>query len=451
MKFNGAAGELFRCQNPRVLLEGPARTGKTTAAIVRTAHLCLHYLHSRHLWVRKTRRSMTQSVLQIWEEIAKPRDWITDARQRDGRSSYIMPGGAEIVIAGCDDPARIMSTEFDTITGFEATELSVNDYEMLVTRLSGDAMGWNQIVLDCNPGTPGHWLNQRANIGELVRLKSRLTDNPVIYADGKWTHRGARYRQEVLSRLTGVRRKRLLDGVWAAAEGLVYPKLPDCIVPAPASGKMAIPAVRSAGAIDWGWTDPTAVVIGVLSQDGVLRIIEEIYERKMPFDELARRVRELTIKWAVECYYCDPARADLIAQLRRLDIPAVANKVKQIQTGIAMVEQRVNSGRLEVWDSCTAVVREASEYEYAKDSTGVQTTVPEDANNHAMDALRYLVCGVDYGQPPAEPKQMDERTAMQAERVAAGRLALPDPEILRQQERQIVERRRLHVAMWGEE
>jgi Phage terminase large subunit len=303
MNFLGAASELFHTQNPRVLLEGPARTGKTTAAIVRTAQLCLKHPRSRHLWVRKTRRSMTQSVLQIWEEIAQPRCWVSDMRQRDGRSSYNMPGGSKIVIAGSDDPSRIMSAEFDTITAFEATELSANDYEMLVTRLSGDAMGWNQILLDCNPGTPGHWLNQRANAGELMRLKSRLEDNPVMFADGKWTPRGERYRSEVLARLTGVRRQRLLDGIWSAAEGLVYAQLPDCVVATPPDSRVPSPSIKVFGGIDWGWTDPTCITIGVLSQDGVLRIVEEIYESRMHFDELARRAGEITEKWQVERYF----------------------------------------------------------------------------------------------------------------------------------------------------
>jgi hypothetical protein len=123
--------------------------------------------------------------------------------------------------------------------------------------------------------------------------------------------------------------------------------------------------------------------------------------------------------------------------------------VKSIESGIAMVEQRVNSGRLEVWDCCTAVGREAGEYEYCKDAAGKSTTVPVDGSNHAMDSLRYLVSGMDFGQEYT-PADADRAAKAEAEQAARERLGIPDNTPQRMSAEQAERNRRMHLAMWGE-
>jgi phage terminase large subunit len=59
----GVAQGLLYCHAPEVLMEGPAGTGKTRA-LLEKANLCaLKYPGMRALLVRKTRESMTESVL----------------------------------------------------------------------------------------------------------------------------------------------------------------------------------------------------------------------------------------------------------------------------------------------------------------------------------------------------------------------------------------------------
>lgn len=389
MELRGAAADLFRLKSREILIEGPAGTGKTTAVCLRALQLAERFPGSRVLLVRKTRASMTQSVLVTLEGFPFARSAVS----REHRAGYRLANGSEIVIAGLDNPDRIMSSQYDLICAYEATELVVDDWEKLVTRLRNDVMPWQQAIADCNPSAPGHWLNQRASAGVMRRLRSTHRDNPALWRDGGWTELGAEYVRR-LEGLTGVRRKRLLEGLWAAAEGLVYPELATATY-----SEMPEGIARVAAGVDWGFADPTAVVVGVLGHDGVLRIVEEVYEVGLAIDLLAVRVRQLVEKWKIEALFCDPSRADLIAQLRRLGAPARPNQVRQIETGIAMVQQRLARGLLAVSPSCVSLLREAAEYQYALDRGGRPKSVPLDASNHAMDALRYLVSGVDYGRP----------------------------------------------------
>ncbi len=412
MELRGAAADLFRLKSREILIEGPAGTGKTTAVCLRALQLAERFPGSRVLLVRKTRASMTQSVLVTLEGFPFERSAVS----REHRASYRLAGGSEIVIAGLDNPDRIMSSQYDLICAYESTELNVDDWEKLVTRLRNDVMPWQQAIADCNPSAPSHWLNQRAAAGTMRRLRSSHRDNPALWRDGSWTPMGAEYIRR-LEGLTGVRRQRLLEGLWAAAEGLVYPELATATFGSGPDGA-GIPegVARVAAGVDWGFSDPTAVVVGVLGHDGVLRIVEEVYEVGLAIDLLAVRVRQLVEKWKIEALFCDPSRADLIAQLRRLGAPARPNQVRQIETGIAMVQQRLARGLLAVSGACVNLLRESAEYQYALDRGGKPKSVPLDASNHAMDSLRYLVSGIDYGRalgpsaPPAPEREPEKKS-----------------------------------------
>ncbi|MGC8552986.1 MAG: hypothetical protein ACP5O7_08995, partial [Phycisphaerae bacterium] len=127
---------------------------------------------------------------------------------------------------------RIMSSEYDLILACEATELSLEDWEKLLSRLRNGIMPYQQAIAECNPSYPDHWLNLRASSALMHRLLSRHEDNPAYYdlKTKSWTPEGLRY-IATLGRLSGVRRRRLLEGAWAAPEGLVYETFANHLIP----------------------------------------------------------------------------------------------------------------------------------------------------------------------------------------------------------------------------
>jgi phage terminase large subunit len=208
----GAALEAFYSRAPEVLLSGPAGTGKTRS-ILEKLHLCASkYAGMRGVIVRKTRSSLSESGLVTFEEKVLPAgSRIKGNTARRYRQLYEYPNGSEIVVAGMDDPNRIMSTEFDMAVVLEATELTEIDWENLTTRLRNFVMPYQQLLADCNPGSPSHWLKARADRGVLLLLPSVHEDNPTLFdrASGEWTEAGRAYLAK-LENLTGVRRLRLL-------------------------------------------------------------------------------------------------------------------------------------------------------------------------------------------------------------------------------------------------
>jgi len=218
----GAARELFACEAGEVLLEGPAGTGKSRAALEKVYMICDAYPGVRCLLMRQTRESMSESVLVTFEtKVVPDGDPCISGASRRFRQVYEFSNGSTIVVGGLDKPDKIMSTDYDMVVVFEATEVNEDAWEKLTTRLRNGVLPYQQIIADCNPGASTHWLNQRGNAGQMERLLSCHEDNPELHNGDDWTGKGRDYIAK-LDRLGGHRRERLRFGRWATAEGLVY-------------------------------------------------------------------------------------------------------------------------------------------------------------------------------------------------------------------------------------
>jgi hypothetical protein len=122
-----------------------------------------------------------------------------------------------------DRPDKVLSSEYDLIYVPEATDLEITDWETLSGRLRSAKVPIQQLVGDCNPTSPTHWLYQRCQSGLTQLVSTTHKDNPAYWDRERndWTERGRQY-LERLGRMTGPRRARFLEGLWVQAEGLVF-------------------------------------------------------------------------------------------------------------------------------------------------------------------------------------------------------------------------------------
>ena len=74
----------------------------------------------------------------------------------------------------------------------EATELEEDDWAMLLRGLRNGVLSYQQLIADCNPGPPDHWLKQRCNAGECELVESRHEDNPLLWQGGAGRRSGRR-------------------------------------------------------------------------------------------------------------------------------------------------------------------------------------------------------------------------------------------------------------------
>jgi len=195
-----------------------------------------------------------------------------------------------------------------------------------------------------------------------------------------------------------------------AMEGLVYPDFARCVtsaVSSPLSG-------RRVGGIDFGFRNPFAALAGTLVGDGVLWLTFEHYLAGRPLSEHAAKLPR-DVVWHV-----DPAGANERCELIRAGF-TVRKAPNAIEPGLAAVTARLMEGTLRIQEGrCPNLLREAQLYRYDPDGRD-ETPLGED--NHALDALRYLISFLDAGRQARRPAQ--------ARHLLRPRLRLPvDPRLL---------------------
>ena len=445
----GAARALFKNRDDELVIAGPAGTGKSLAALFRLHLTALHNPNIRCLIVRKTAVSLTSTTLVTFDKKVAT-DALTrgivkwfggSAREAAG---YRYSNGSVIVVGGMDKPEKIMSAEYDLVFADEATELTIADWEAIATRLRNGVLSWQQQIAACNPGGPKHWLKLRCDTGEATMLVSQHRDNPAyVNADGSYTKQGAAYFKK-LEALTGVRRLRLYLGKWAAAEGQIYEGWDDAVH---LVDPFAIPdAWTRWWTVDFGFTNPFVLQCWAEDGDGRLFLYREIYRTKRLVEDHARDILRLVRRCATCCkskgsdhdchtckacemewteprpraVICDHDAEDRATLERYLGMGTQAAH-KSVSDGIQAVQSRLNpagDGRPRLFVVRGALVErdplldEASLPMCATDEVGgyVWAVKPGNAgglkeepvkkDDHAMDALRYMVAAKDLGGRP---------------------------------------------------
>lgn len=412
----GGAKELFECRDMRVLMDGPAGTGKTRAILEKVHALCQKYPGSRHWIGRETRESMTESALVTLEtKVMWPgHPALETGGQRSQRQAYKFPNGSTIVVGGLDKPEKTFSAEYDTVSVFEAVECSANDLELLLRTLRNGAMPYQQQILDTNPGPFTHHLNQACNAGTIRRILSRHEDNPLLW-DGDWTDEGRKY-IAILDALTGARRERLRFGRWVNAEGVVYDGFDAAVhvIDAMPAGWESWTKYRS---IDFGFTNPFVCQWWAVDPDGRMYLYREIYKTQTIVEDHAREIVNRSQGERIRETVTDHDAEDR-ATLLRAGVESV-NAKKEIRPGLDAVSGRLRispDGRPRIFllrsalvdrDSllaerkaplCTADEFDCYMWRKGRDGAPVKEE-PEKVNDHGMDAMRYMVMHLDGGTP----------------------------------------------------
>lgn len=410
----GGALELWKSRDEEILIEGPAGTGKTRGILEKVYYIANRYPGCRILLTRKTRESMTESVLVTWEEkVVPPGSPIHKGPKRNLRQAYQFPNGSVVVIGGMDKPMKIMSTEYDIICCFETTEMTEEDIESLTTRLRNGVVPYQQLICDCNPAHPNHWLNKRPEKPdvEMKRILSRHEDNPILHDGHDWTEQGKKYIRK-LERLSGARKHRLRYGKWVAAEGIVYEVFDPNVH---LINKREVPKHwRRIRVIDFGYKNPFVCQWWAIDEDGRMYMYREIYMTHRIVKKHAEAIRQLSIGEEYEATIADHDAEDraTLEEEGIFTIPAFKNIKQGIDACIdrlndrdggkprvmfmrdALVEadeEYLREGGLPVY-----TVQEFDNYQWAKGQDGKPIKeLPVDKDNHGMDAFRYAVTYVD--------------------------------------------------------
>ncbi|ETA00407.1 phage terminase large subunit [Frankia sp. CcI6] len=418
----GGAAALLTARDAEICFSGPAGTGKSLAALWKVHLTCMAVPGTQALILRQTNISLAGTTLNLFERfvVRSALDagivaWFGGSPREAAKYRY--QNGSTIIVGGLDQPTKFLSSELDIIFVDEATEISKTAYETVFSRLRGTALADKQIILACNPSHPKHWIKLRCDQEGMRMVPSRHRDNPVyVREDGSLTEAGRDYIVGKLGKLTGVRKLRYLDGIWAAAEGVIYEEWDDSIH---VVDPFKIPrdwTIR--WAVDFGFVNPFTWQLWAEDPDGGLWLVREIYRTGRTVADHCQTIREAARGFAdpleVVCDHDAEDRATLERELGYSTCPATKN----VSRGIQAVKERLSTNRLKVFrDSLVErdhelakrekpgrLAEEIPQYVWASKSRraedGERKDEPLKENDHAADAMRYVVAQLDLRSRP---------------------------------------------------
>lgn len=426
-------GRFWKDENRYRALKGGKGSKKSATTALNYIYRLMKYPESNLLVVRgvmNTHRDSTFAQLKwaqerlgvshLWRNTVSPMEMVYS------------PTGQKILFRGFDDVLKLASTTVSK--GYlcwvwieEAFEIgSESDFDKLdlsIPRGNIPEHLFKQTTITFNPWSESHWLKSRFfdNPSEDISTYSTNylcneflddTDKAVFERMKK-----ENYRKYTVAGL----------GEWGIADGLVYEnwevlnfeftdkgniKIDDNVIP---DWKC-----KHFFGLDYGYTnDPTAFIAIVVNKvDKEIFIYDEHYQTKMLNSDIAEMITKKG--FAKERIRADAAEPKSNDDLRRLGIRRILPSVKgkdSVMNGITNICEY----KIFVHSNCKNTIAELSSYCYTQDKFENGKNVPEDKNNHLMDALRYAFYDVTFFRPEEKPKRVQtDRSNITAEDMNGG-------------------------------
>lgn len=209
------------------LLEGGGRSGKTFIALYIIIVRCLLCPGSRHLIARFRFSHIKQAICyDTMPKVLELTGQKKSVRLNKSDWFYQFSNGSTIWVGGLDDKERtekILGNEYATVFLNEASQISYEAYEMIITRLNPPKELNAKMIIDYNPPSIRHWgyrmFHQRkfpdgrpVPDDDFFKMSINPIDNP---------HIGKGYMKR-LSRLSEVKRRRFLEGLYSLDSGSLW-------------------------------------------------------------------------------------------------------------------------------------------------------------------------------------------------------------------------------------
>jgi len=396
-----------------VLYSGAFRAGKTLLLVNATIMVCLKNPGVKGILLSQVSSQLKSAVFDLLiEELRLYQKQLDDAginlqlaknvKHSIGDLEVEFYNGSRVLFRSCKtkkEQRKYASITFDFFGLDEPVDMDVEVFDQLIGRISGTRNLDNTFgLLTTNPGSELHWLyhafyppeGHSKHNSDFAYVETSTRDNYLLpNYDG--------YIQRCESRWDKDWVRRYLDGKWGMFSGQIFKEYNDS---KHVMDIKDIPVKYKFAAVDWGLRDPYCILIGGVTIDNRLLVLEEYYDKNTSSQELSKKLAELHKLHHFRKLYPDPSAADLTLQtyergvpcgVRRNDgsIKSFANN--DVSFGISRLRSLFKHNMIIIDKSCTNLRKQIPSYRYNE-----ETDKPKaNQEDHAIDTLRYLITDFD--------------------------------------------------------
>lgn len=380
------------------IYEGAVRSSKTVSSTIAWINFLRESPHREFLMTGNTIDTLYRNV------IGSDRGIIPILGSNRASYKKSQEGGAQLKLklegeekicycVGCSNIKAESKIRGMTIGGWYSDETTTYPEEVVKQAINRMSLDGARAFWTMNPDSPFHYIKEdfidKANEKGFAHFHFTLDDNLAL---------GEEYKQNIKNAYSGLWYKRMIDGLWVLAEGLIYNMFnPDehIVTDLPKILKYWV-------GVDYGTSNATAFILIGLGKDGNLYVVDEYkhsggdMDRSKTDAEYSQELQKWLGDIKPEWIFVDPSAKSFRTQLYRdrMNCPALKKVYpanNDVIDGIRSVSSLLGAGKLFVHKRCGELIKEIGLYAWDSKAQARGEDKPIKDNDDMCDAFRYSV------------------------------------------------------------
>ena len=376
-KYTTSIKKIRTLTKKKKVIQGGSSAGKTIAILAVLIDKCARYENTSVSIVSENIPHLKRGAMRDFLKIMKETHRYIDKHWNRSNSIYTFNNGSYIEFFGADNDSKLRGARRDILYLNECNNVSFESYSQLAIRTN------KEIYLDYNP-VKRFWVHQELlGQDDVDFLKLNYKDNEGLD-------------QSIIDELEKAVLKAKTSDYWrnwvnvyvkgelGSLEGVIYTNWKRTYDIPKESEFLGL-------GLDFGFTNDPTAIIAAYKYDGKIILEELCYKAGMLNSDIAKQIKqfELIYNWGSNYrVVCDSSEPKSIAELKKYGINAIGVKKGKdsVIYGISLTQEY----DMLVLNTSSNLIKELETYSWLK-RAGKTLNIPEDSNNHLLDAMRYLI------------------------------------------------------------
>jgi len=369
------------------ILSGSVSSGKTYISNVRwLKHIYDAPQNSLLIAVGKTSETLKDNVIRPIMEMDQGFEL---NETKVPMRLYCKANNVEVACGGGDNSASWARIQGKTTAGALFDEATTLPKKLVQNVCKGCRHGgqlW-PVFMTCNPDHPNHYIRTDYINNTKINARTwefRLMDNPSLSKE---------YVNHVQNLYSGAEYLRMIEGKWVMAEGVVYKEFDRGKHLFTDNDIKNVSIKEHVIGIDWGWTNPLAMILFAVDYDNNYWCLDEIYIKNQHIDDSLKAIMNQRgwIQKKIAYAYADTNNPENITRFRNTTGIITLPAVKDVIPGISLVQKMTKDGRMRYHHARVPNTLSEKDMYCWKETKGLTRDDPIKENDHLMDAERYVI------------------------------------------------------------